>query len=321
LKNLRESQGYKVTLVDVEDLYDEFSFGNKSARAIRDFLALAKGNWKKSPRFVLLVGDASFDPRNYLGLGDFDFVPTKLIDTAYLETASDDWFVDFNNDGIPEMAIGRLPVRTVEEADTVISKIIGYERSSKSNVALLVADMNDGFNFEGASEEVRALLPSSITVRKIFRGNFGSDAEAKEEFLRGINQGPLLVNYMGHGSAEIWRGEILTSDDAEGLINGMRLPFFVSMTCLNGVFQDVYTESLAEALLKAKGGGAVAVWTSSGMTEPGGQAIMNKELIHLLFMGESLTLGEAIVRAKASVSDQDIRKTWILFGDPTTRLK
>jgi hypothetical protein len=321
LKNLRESQGYKVTLVDVEDLYDEFSFGNKSARAIRDFLALAKGNWKKSPRFVLLVGDASFDPRNYLGLGDFDFVPTKLIDTAYLETASDDWFVDFNNDGIPEMAIGRLPVRTVEEADTVISKIIGYERSSKSNVALLVADMNDGFNFEGASEEVRALLPSSITVRKIFRGNFGSDAEAKEEFLRGINQGPLLVNYMGHGSAEIWRGEILTSDDAEGLINGMRLPFFVSMTCLNGVFQDVYTESLAEALLKAGQGGAIAVWTSSGMTEPGGQAIMNKELIHLLFMGESLTLGEAIVRAKASVSDQDIRKTWILFGDPTTRLK
>jgi hypothetical protein len=78
---------------------------------------------------------------------------------------------------------------------------------------------------------------------------------------------------------------------------------------------------MAEALLKAKGGGAVAVWASSGLTEPDKQAVMNKELIRLLFGKESLTLGEATARAKASVSDQDIRKTWILFGDPTTRLR
>ena len=76
---------------------------------------------------MLLVGDASFDPRNYLGLGDFDFVPTKLIDTVYLETASDDWFVDFNNDGLPSIAMGRIPVRTPEEAALVVSKIIAYE--------------------------------------------------------------------------------------------------------------------------------------------------------------------------------------------------
>lgn len=65
----------------------------------------------------------------------------------------------------------------------------------------------------------------------------------------------------------------------------------------------------------------MAVWTSSGMTEPQGQAIMNQELMSLLFNGESLTLGEATARAKAAVSDQDIRRTWILFGDPTTRLR
>ena len=129
-----------MALIDVEDLYDEFSFGNKSPKAIKDFLASAKANWKKPPRFVLLVGDASFDPRNYLGMGDFDFVPTKLVDTAYLETASDDWFVDLNNDGLPEMAIGRLPVQTAEEAAIVVSKIMGYEKSSKKNEAILVAD-------------------------------------------------------------------------------------------------------------------------------------------------------------------------------------
>jgi hypothetical protein len=109
--------------------------------------------------------------------------------------------------------------------------------------------------------------------------------------------------------------------DAGALTNGLRLPFVVSMTCLNGFFQDVYSDSLAEALLKASQGGAVAVWTSSGLTEPDKQAVMNKALIQLLFNGEALTLGEAVKRAKAAVSDQDIRRTWILFGDPATRLK
>jgi hypothetical protein len=93
------------------------------------------------------------------------------------------------------------------------------------------------------------------------------------------------------------------------------------MTCLNGFFQNPYGETLAEALMKASGGGAIAIWTSSGLTEPDKQAVMNKELIRLLFGSDSITLGEATAKAKASVSDQDIRRTWILFGDPTTKLK
>jgi hypothetical protein len=268
------------------------------------------------------VGDASYDPRNYLGLGDFDLVPTKLVDTAYFETASDDWFVDFNNDGLPEMAVGRLPVQRAEETNTIVSKIVGYERSGAKREALLVSDKkerSDDFDFEKASEEMRTLLPGSLTVRKIYRGQFSSDAQARQELISGINQGPLLVNFIGHGSIGIWNG-VLTSEDAENLINS-GLPFFVGMSCLNGHFQDVYMDSLSESLMKAPQGGAVAVWTSSGLTMPDKQAVMNKELIKLLFGKEFLTLGEAAARAKASVSDQDIRRTWILFGDPTTRLK
>jgi hypothetical protein len=129
------------------------------------------------------------------------------------------------------------------------------------------------------------------------------------------------VTYVGHGSIEVWQGSYFDSDYAEALTNGVRLPFFLDMTCLNGFFHDLYSESLAEALLKAEQGGALAVWASSGLTEPESQAPMNQELIRLLFSSESLTLGQATARAKAATNDQDVRKTWILFGDPTTRLK
>ena len=323
LKAFRESQGLSVALIDAEDLYDEFSFGIKTPEAIKDFLQRAKSSWQKPPRFVLLVGDASFDPRNYYGFGHFDYLPTKLVDTNYIETASDDWFVDFNSDALPDMPIGRLPVRTPEEATAVVSKLMGYEQSGeRMQVVLLVADMKDNdFDYMAASQGVKALLPGGLMVSEVYRDQFPDDLQVKSELLRNLNQGPLLVNYIGHGTLEFWRGDIFGSDDAESLTNGLRLPFVVGMTCLNGFFHDVYYETLAESLLKAEKGGAVGVWTSSGLTEPDKQAVMNKEMIRLLFNGQGLTIGEAAMRAKAATSDQDIRRTWILFGDPSTRLK
>ena len=80
-------------------------------------------------------------------------------------------------------------------------------------------------------------------------------------------------------------------------------------------------DSLAEVFLKARQGGALAIWASSGVTEPGGQSAMDQELVRLFFNGQSLTLGEAVQRAKSATNDGDVRRTWILFGDPTTKLK
>jgi len=123
---------------------------------MKDFLTRTRAFWQTPPRFVLLVGNASSDPRNYLGFGDSDFVPTKLVETAYLETASDDWFVDFDNDRLPDMAIGRLPVQTAEEAATVVSRIIAYEQAEAGDWAtevLMVASRNGEFDFEQASRE------------------------------------------------------------------------------------------------------------------------------------------------------------------------
>jgi hypothetical protein len=109
----------------------------------------------------------------------------------------------------------------------------------------------------------------------------------------------------------------------QNLSNGDRLPLFVLMTCLNGYFQDAALDSLAEALIKAESGGAVAVWGSSGMTRPEAQAKLNREAYRLLFSEASVrpTLGEALKQAKAAVADLDVRRTWVLLGDPTMRLR
>jgi hypothetical protein len=321
LQTFRQRQNLKVALVDVEDLYDEFSYGARSSQAIKDFLARAKATWKSAPRFVLLAGDASFDPKNYLGFGDSDFVPTRLIETDLLETASDDWFVDFNSDSLPDVAIGRLPARTEQDAATMVRKIIGYESGAPSESVLLVADRSDGFDFEAADNQLRALVPANLRVDEV-RLAETDDLTAKNRLIEKINEGQKIVNYTGHGSVEIWRGSVLTSADAAELTNSDRLSLFVTMTCLNAYFHDVGTNSLAEALMKAENGGAVAVWASSGLSGPNGQALMNQQLYRLLFGGsQAVTIGEATAKAKTAVGSRDIRRSWILFGDPATRLK
>jgi hypothetical protein len=91
----------------------------------RDFLQLAATGWRVRPQAVLLVGDASFDPRNYLGFGNSDFVSTRMIETAAFKTASDDWLTDFKETGFATIPAGRLPVRTPADAALVVSKIVG----------------------------------------------------------------------------------------------------------------------------------------------------------------------------------------------------
>ncbi|MFL6212264.1 MAG: C25 family cysteine peptidase [Blastocatellia bacterium] len=321
LVKARTAQGLRVEVADVDEIYNEFNFGSKSPQAIRDFLQYASVNWQTPPRYVLIVGDASLDPKNYLGLGDWDLVPTRMIETSYMETASDDWFVDFDGDDIPEMAIGRLPARTAAEAALMVNKIVGYDTSDGASSVMLVADTNNGYDFESASRQLGQLVPGSLHVDQINRGRLDAQA-ARQQLFDGINRGEKLINYIGHGSANGWNGSLLTADDAAALTNAKHLPVFMMMTCLNGYFMDAGTESLAESLMKAERGGAVAVWASTTMALPGGQTTVNQQLYRQLFQsGNAPVLGDAMRQAKRAVGDTDVRRTWILFGDPTMKLR
>ena len=325
LVRLRESQGHRVSLVTTDQIFDEYNFGEHSPFAIRSFLQQAASVWQRKPQSILLVGDASFDPRDYLGLGDFDFVPTRIIETAAFKTASDDWFTDFAQNGFATVPTGRLPVRTPADADLVVSKIIGYETGSSAgswnSQALLIADQNSDSNFSTAAASAAATLPATLQASEILAGSLDT-ATARSQILAALNNGALLVDYSGHGAEQQWSfADLFDTNDAAALSNGGRLPVYLLMDCLNGFFQDVYAESLAESLLLAPNGGAVAVWASSGFTQQPPQSTLNQAFLHVFAANPNQSLGHLVLQAKAGTTDNDVRRTWILFGDPAMKIQ
>jgi uncharacterized repeat protein (TIGR01451 family) len=326
LVRMHESRDHSVEVVTIDEVFDAFNYGERSPFAIRDFLQNAESRWSRKPQYLLLVGDASLDPRNYLGLGDFDFVPTRIIETAAFKTATDDWFSDFKQNGFETIATGRIPVRTASDAETVVSKIVNYEKGLAgggfgNQRALLVADQNIGADFTTATKFAAADLPPSLQPTEILGDGMDSSV-VRQQILSALNSGPLLVNYSGHGSVEQWSfADLLDDSSAAALTNGNQLSVYLLMDCLNGFFHDVYSTSLAESLLLAPNGGAVAVWASSGFTNQPPQASMDQALLQILKTNPSMPIAAAIVQAKAGVLDNDVRRTWIFFGDPAMLLQ
>lgn len=320
LVSLRKSQRQDVALVTVDQLFDAFNYGERSPFALRAYLYFAATEWREKPQSVLLLGDASFDPRGYLGLGDFDFVPTRIIETAAFKSASDDWLTDFQETGFATIPTGRIPARTSDEASLVVSKIVNYEQGGAAGTwthqALVVADQNVGVDFSNEAQLANALLPPSLVTTTILADGQDPNAVA-QQIVDAVNNGVLLVNYTGHGSEQQWSfADLLDDTSATALTNGGRLPVFFLMDCLNGFFHDVYATSLSTSLLMAPNGGAVAVWASSGFTTALPQATMDQALLRNLAANPAQPLGQAILNAKTNITDPDVRRTWMLFGDP-----
>jgi uncharacterized repeat protein (TIGR01451 family) len=325
LVRAHHAEGKSSAIVPINDLYDEFNFGERSPFAIRQFLQAANANWRKPPTYLLLNGRASYDPRNYLGLGHLDLVPTRILPSANLMTASDDWFSDFTNSGMPTIATGRLPVASPAEAATVVAKIVAYEGQSTNGSwtsnALIVADKDDTESFTQDSQTVQTALPTSMQVTDVFTSTVGTSA-AQQDVINGINAGQLLVNYLGHGSEEQWSGsDIFDTNSVTSLTNSSQLPVFLIMNCLNGFFQDVYSQPLGVTLLLAPNGGAVAVLASTGLNQPAPQVKLDKLVLLNLLSAARPTLGESVLKAKSTIGDPGVRRTFVLFGDPAMQVK
>jgi hypothetical protein len=347
LVSLRQGQGLRVKVVDVEDVCDEFSYGIMGPKGVKDFLSYAYGNWTSpAPRYVLLVGDGTMDPKdNQKLLESAKYIPAYLAFTEHMaatggETATDDWFVRVSgNDAVPDMDIGRLPAASVGDAEVMAAKIVSYESSANTqswekNVLLVADNATAEYEklFELMNNDAAASIPSGMNSPFTeYLSQYGSAVALNTAIRNRINvDGSLVVNYSGHGSTQVWaRENIFDAGDMVALSNGAKLPLFVAMTCLNGYFVDpeVFAyPSFAEVLLRPSGKGAVAVLASTGMTVPEGQHILDVALFEAVFKEDVRTLGPAITKAKQELLANgsgygEISETFTLFGDPAMVLK
>ncbi|HQU82660.1 MAG TPA: C25 family cysteine peptidase [Pyrinomonadaceae bacterium] len=324
MKAIREQEGLSTKLVDIVDIYDEFNNGMKSAQAIKDFLQYAYQNWAVKPNFVMLVGDASVDPRNFSGLGgdNADLVPTFFTDTWDIEAVSDELFVDFNGDYVGEMVIGRLPVRNLDDIETAINKILTVQPMTLSQLNqrgfTFVADSLIGWDFAAGNRRIAAGVPAAITPYYIDKGSQATSV-VRDQILAKINAGTAVLSYFGHGNVYNWtNNNVLQNADAPNMINLKRPSLFIMVACLNGAFAETSIDSLAETAMRAKFGGAYASWSASGSNTADVQEYMSKDFYQKVFTG--MRVGEAARDTKLLYYVPDVRKTYIFMGDPTQRL-
>jgi len=331
----RRAQGLRVAVVDVEDVYDEFSDGVFDPAAIRDFLSYAYHNWQPPrPRYVLLVGDGNQDYRDYLDTGVANTMPAQIVHTTILgETPSDNWYVAVEGDDpVPEMSIGRLSARNVADVETMVAKLLAYESALPGvdwgRRVLLVAD-DDSTDFETLSEKLAAQLPVGLVAERLYmRPIAGSERAAR--IAAALDAGALLVNYSGHGSPRHWgsrNAAFFGPAEIAALHNGPRLPVVTVANCLNGFFTDPIAEgSLAEQMQRLPHGGAIAVFAPTGLHYPAGHEELFKAFYAELLAGDGVTLGQAMDRAKARIYAQDpfwgeLLEMYVLFGDPAMPLR
>jgi len=242
LAELHRERGLSVLIVDVQDIYDEFNFGVLDPRAIKDFLQFAFSNWRSpAPRFVLFVGDASWDFKNTTAddanyadwtyrpgetrrfsknsstpyaegaeLNHRSLVPTSSYPTLEGHAASDTWFVCFDDgDELPDMAIGRIPVVTPQELAGVVDKTIAFVAEPpvgpwRRNLLFIA---NESLSFQQRSDQIAdrfselGFIPTKIYPHPTEPAN----EHHTRRILEILDDGVFGVHFIGHGGRYIWR--------------------------------------------------------------------------------------------------------------------
>lgn len=323
-------------VVDVQDVYDEFSWGLFDPIAIRDFLGYAFQWWSPSPTYVLLLGDGDYDLRNYSGSSPGIWIPPYEMNAS----ATDDGFVCVSGeDTYPDLAVARIAVQSSQQADAVIQKIIEYERSPErgvwQNALLFVADDEVGGEPQDEPEHTRDTesiashyAPQTFDQTKIYLTEYekegGYKPKASEAFLRAFNTGALVVNYLGHGNMDLLAHEHLfvASRDMSAVANGKRAPLVFLGTCNSGHFDHPRKESLIEQIARKPDGGAIAAISATRYVFAWPNADLDRCFFDKLFGPGQGTepIGAALWRAKLDNSSQDNSSKFVLLGDPTLRL-
>ncbi|MBI5034136.1 MAG: hypothetical protein HZB51_26750 [Chloroflexi bacterium] len=379
LTDFRATQGMRVKLVDVQNVYDEYNDGVFDPIAIRNFLSDTV-HWSGArPQFVLLVGDGHWDPHGYcINVSNCpgslatppnsNFIPAflRMVDPFMGETATDNQFVAFGSNHLPSLSIGRLPANSVADVTAMVNKILQNDQNPpagtwRSTISFVSGDSywHDGTwdnggdgnlnGFWGYSDAIISQNPQFVSDRIYYNGcdpNFHSQcalpystysttAGVQAATVAAINAGRIIVNYIGHGTQVGWTsndvgynwpwffgGDPSTQDDVSGLTNGVRAPLMLEMTCFTGQFQIPYLSSLAEVNVRRSGNGALASWAASGLGLAIGHDRLNVGFFDAVTKNGVRQIGLATDAGKAlATSYVDLLDTFILFGDPASRLQ
>ncbi|HIE29888.1 TPA: hypothetical protein EYP66_21675, partial [Candidatus Poribacteria bacterium] len=325
----KSTQGLRIEVVKVQDIYDEFNFGIFNPHAIKDFLAYAYSNWQPpAPTYVVLAGDASYQYKT-----DVNFVPTNLVQTPqHGAAASDGPYVAISgNDSLPDMLISRLPARNLIELDAMVSKIIAYESSPEMGPwrKRLLFLSGVGFSFKAQSEAlIKNYVPPNFEVSRIYADDPKSEYYGgSQEVIDNLNNGALIVNFLGHGGGSIWSdNRMLGLEDVPLLENSQKLPFVISMTCYTGYFDHPHGSSLSEEMMKSDNGGAIAFYGSTGLGWLWGDYLLVLEIFDSIFKSNINTIGEIITNAEIqflakSPTYIDLIEIFNLFGDSALALE
>ncbi|MFP5438419.1 MAG: type IX secretion system sortase PorU [Bacteroidia bacterium] len=365
----RTYSGLVVKVVVTEDIYQEFSSGKQDPGAIRNFVKYVYNNASsvsKRVKYVNLFGEASFDYKNRTrnntnivpavqaisltgsGINNYSLIQTFVTDDFYgaMDDNEGPMVVELNtyNYGL-DIAVGRMLVTTVADADDMINKVKEYLSEDSygrwRNEYIMLADDadRDSDDFTTTLENISASVgryKNFINIRKVYMDSYVQQTsaggqrypDAKEQLMRYINTGALVVNYLGHGGTQGMSGErVFEFSDALSLTNQHKYPLFITATCELTKFDDPYIESTGEAIYKNVKGGAIAMITTTRAIYVSDANELNSALSGYMYsyfpqntyeypsMAEALRL----TKANARLTSQFINVVSFI-GDPALKL-
>jgi hypothetical protein len=342
----RRSASMRVMAVDIECIYDTYSYGLFDPTAIRSFLTEAASVWGTPPKFVLLVGDASYDYKNYTNTaGNENWVPTMMFDDVGDSTymgryPSDAWFADVNGDGYPDSAVGRLPAQSYAELAGMLTKIMAYEDQALSGnwykSGLFVADTWTQ-SWEQIFEEANTLLRTTYMgtpwdSAKLFFHDTpynGTDANTFAAAVRGAWPGSALVHYSGHSGISSLGNhyafftsypsrscaggtcsdvDLLPPIDLAPATLSAPLPFVVSSSCYNSAFDELGTPALMKALVARADRGTIGSCGFSTIAYPDQEHTFADAFFHLAFgMPKVRAVGSLVEAGRFALPSADAR--------------
>jgi hypothetical protein len=354
-----EKQGLSTAVVNVHEIYNEFSSGNQDATAIKDFLRMlykrSVSNTKENLKYVLLMGDGSYDNRRGIS-GNTNFIPTFQSFESFKATESfstDDYFVllddneSYLNQEHIDAGIGRFPVQNAQEAQEVVNKskryLTGNDQGTgnlntgdwKNKICFIADDEDTNTHLNQAIDVANKVITEhpEINIQKIFLDAYkqystpGGERyyEAQDDLKNAVQNGALLVNYTGHGGEVGWAHErVLDLTNIKGWSNVNRLPVFMTATCEFTRFDDPERTSAGEFVLLNPNGGGIALLSTTRAVYSIPNFNLNMEFYnHVLDKldetGDVNRLGEIVRQTKnnrASGNSSTNHRNFGLFGDP-----